>query len=199
MSVAREEPPRLTFEEYLRFEELSEVRHELVDGHLRAMDDVFAMSGGSNRHNRAANRISALLTGPFEDQGCRVYQQGEALRVADDRSYYPDVFVTCGPEVGPRHEDDARWVVEVLSPGTRATDEGEKSRAFLALPSLQGYLLVDTDAEYVEVRRPVPIDVPAGRFTVEIYPVGAGHRVDLGPVGLDVDELFERLNRLSPR
>jgi Uma2 family endonuclease len=56
--MARPQPPvktGLTFEDYLVFEETSEVKHEFVDGQL------FMMAGTTERHNRIAGRFYALL------------------------------------------------------------------------------------------------------------------------------------------
>jgi Uma2 family endonuclease len=42
-------------------------------------------------------------------------------------------------------------VVEVLSPSTRRIDEGEKKDAYLAIPSLTSYVLVEPDFPCVVV------------------------------------------------
>lgn len=61
------------------------------------------------------------------------------------RYYSPDLVLTCDPV-----NDVATFltspclVVEVLSPSTRDLDRREKLLAYTALPSVQGYLLVDT-------------------------------------------------------
>jgi Uma2 family endonuclease len=46
-------------------------------------------------------------------------------------------------------------IVEVLSRETRRTDEGEKKDAYLTIPSLQAYLLVEQEMPAVTVNRRV--------------------------------------------
>ena len=54
---------------------------------------------------------------------------------------YPDVTVVCGqPE----------FLDEVLSPTTRNFDLGDKTRAYLQIPSLTGLLLVEQDKVWIE-------------------------------------------------
>lgn len=61
------------------------------------------------------------------------------------RYYYPDFVITC-EEV----DDNASYlrspcfITEVLSKSTRNIDRREKLNDYTALPSVQGYLLVDT-------------------------------------------------------
>ena len=69
MTTGAHEQPPLSFEEYLRFEQLSDVRHEYVGG------QVFAMTGGSVRHGQMSQLIPALLLQGMEERG-----NGHALR-----------------------------------------------------------------------------------------------------------------------
>src|SRR5207253_204132 len=77
------------------------------------------------------------------------------------RFYYCDASVVCRPnERGSHFQDEPVVIFEVLSRSTRRADEGEKKDAYLTIPSLQVYLLVEqesptivafrrTDAEFV--------------------------------------------------
>ncbi|MGZ4650453.1 MAG: Uma2 family endonuclease, partial [Kineosporiaceae bacterium] len=103
----------LTLEAYLRLEALAEVRHEFVGG------QVFAMTGGSRRHGQLAGLSFAALQEGFAAGPCRVYSHDTKLRVPTGAVYYPDVFVACTEQDDPYVEDDARWVLEVLSETTR--------------------------------------------------------------------------------
>ena len=55
--MVREMPVKteLTFEDYVRFEMTSDVRHEFVEGNL------FVMPGGTKRHNFVTNRCVIRL------------------------------------------------------------------------------------------------------------------------------------------
>jgi Uma2 family endonuclease len=46
-------------------------------------------------------------------------------------------------------QDEPAVIVEVLSDSTRRTDEGEKRDAYLGIPSVTSYLLVDPDRPHV--------------------------------------------------
>ena len=60
------------------------------------------------------------------------------------RFYYPDVSVICRPNAPlDSYQDEPSAIVEVLSPATRRIDEGEKKDAYLSIPSLAVYLLIE--------------------------------------------------------
>jgi Uma2 family endonuclease len=47
-------------------------------------------------------------------------------------------------------------IVEILSPSTRQIDVSFKARDYLSLPSLQGYLLIDSERQAAELYRRLP-------------------------------------------
>ena len=184
MSSAAEQPPTFTFEEYLKLESVSEVRHEYVGGH------VYAMTGGSIRHGLLVQLINARLLAAFLPKGCRVHSHDTRLRIPDGRTYYPDVYVVCGPKAHPLYDSDAQWVVEVRSPTTAATDDREKSPAYMQLPSLEGYILADPDSRYLELRTPTDVGWSVSRYT-------DGAVLEAGAAGLDITEIFDQLDALD--
>jgi Uma2 family endonuclease len=130
----------LTVEEYLEREKAGEVRHEYLGGYL------YALAGGTGRHNRIAGNIHAHCWQLALDKPCRVYQEGMKLRLGD-AFYYPDVMVVCDKaEPDPYFETEPCILVEVLSASTRDIDLREKMLGYKSLPSLQVYLVVDSDA-----------------------------------------------------
>ncbi len=186
VSTAAEQPPSFSFEEYLKLEAVSEVRHEYVGGH------VYAMTGGSVRHGLLVQLINARLMAAFLPRGCRVHSHDTKVRIPDGRTYYPDAYVVCGPKAHPLYDDDAQWVVEVRSPTTATTDDREKSAAYVQLPSLQGYVLADPDSRYLEVRTPTETGWDVHRHV-------DGDVVKAGPAVLDITEIFDQLDALDPR
>jgi len=64
----------------------------------------------------------------------------------------PDVSVDCD-ESKPYYTETPIIIVEVLSKSTRKTDQTIKRRAYLNLPSLQEYVLIEQDFVDVEVIR----------------------------------------------
>lgn len=138
-------------QEYLASELTSPVRREYVAG------AVYAMTGGTTNHSRIAQNISSWLDNEFSNGPCEVFTGHMKVRIPLDAEfyfYYPDVFVA--GEVNPGDslfQDHPSMIVEVLSPSTRRIDEGEKKDHYLAIPSLQYYLLVDQDSPSVVIYR----------------------------------------------
>ena len=97
-----------------------------------------------------------------------------------DAYSYPDVFVTCSATDAQRNDakEEPTLVVEVLSPTTAAYDRGLKFEYYRTLPSLQEYVLIDTERPSVEVFR----RNSAGQWV--LYPFGHDTVVELASVGL---------------
>ena len=135
---------RMTVDEYLALEARSPVRHEYVGG------VAYAIAGASLRHSRIALNVAAHLRDVARARGCAVVLADVKVRAAQDRFYYPDVLVACGQaaEVELVVEQPS-LIAEVTSPSTRATDRREKLDAYLRIPSLQAYLIVDQRRRHV--------------------------------------------------
>jgi len=138
-----------TAEEFLAFEADSEFKHELIDG------EVYDMSGGTGEHSQIAANIIISLGNLLEASSCRVNTSDMMLKVSDDKYLYPDVSVVCGR---PEYEDDSRLalvnpilVVEVTSPSSADADRGYKREAYMRLPSVQAYLIIDQHRIYAEL------------------------------------------------
>lgn len=134
----------MSFRDYLAFEEKSTVKHEYVGG------EVYAMSGVTIRHGRIAFNVAAHLRTAARPRRCAIVLSEVKLRAAPDRFYYPDLILACGHagDVDLIIEEPS-LIVEVTSPGTRATDRREKLDAYLKIPSLRTYLVVDQRRRHV--------------------------------------------------
>ena len=73
------ESPRLTVEEYFKFDEKSEVRHEFNNGILRPMGDR------SERHNHLVGNAADIVKSVFRPRGCSVYTQSVKLEVVKNK------------------------------------------------------------------------------------------------------------------
>jgi Uma2 family endonuclease len=135
---------------------------------------------------------------------CHAVVDGASVKLATlgqtakgkDRVVEPDVLVYCGPKA-PRDAlsvPNPMIVVEVLSPGTAAFVSAAKLDAYFKHPSIQHYLMVDTDKPLVIHHRRTTDNVgdSAGSDAWMTRIVNSG-RLQLNPPGLDVDltELFE--------
>lgn len=152
MARALESPIHLF--DYLAQDNTSDQRHEYVGGR------VYAMTGGSMRHNRIALNIARLLGDRFDGTPCQVFINDMKLHVqAADCVYYPDVFVHCGSGVATseRVAADALLVVEVLSDSTAEIDRREKLVAYQKLPGIQAYWIVSQDGQRIEVHARSPL------------------------------------------
>src|SRR5919206_4091804 len=139
----------LSPEEYLAIERKAEYKSEYFDG------VVYAMAGGSERHNLIAANIIIALGVQLRDRPCRVYPSDLKVRVPNSRKFfYPDVSVVCGETQFADEERDVVLnpivVVEVLSESTAAFDRGKKFQSYQQIESLQEYLLVSQDEFVVE-------------------------------------------------
>ena len=175
----------MTVEEYFRFEESSEIKHEYVAG------EVYAMSGATVRHNRLAGNIFGRLFPVARRGPCDVFMAEMRVEVARDRYYYPDVAIVCTPVA----ESDivARSpcvVVEVTSPSTARIDRGEKLDAYRSISSLQAYLILDHRRRRVERHWRGALGSEWRREET----VGEGRvRVPCLDVELTLDEIYERV------
>ena len=147
--MSRAAPVRtgLTFDEYLKVEEQSPVKHEFVHGQM------FMLAGASDRHNRLAGRLYARLL-DAETGFCQTFFADMKVRTPDGSSYYPDLLVTCDEDDNDTYVKRLPClVVEVLSGSTEAVDRGEKLLNYQKLGSLQGYVLLSQDLPRAEVYR----------------------------------------------
>lgn len=144
---------KITEEEYLRLLLESEVKYEYVDGF------VYAQASATNIHNLISGNIYALLHTVAKLAGCRTYQNDMRLRLQPQQGYksvhyFPDVMVSCEALA-----NDAMsltrpcLIVEVLSPSTRTTDKSYKAERYRKIPSLQVYLMVDSQSRSAALYR----------------------------------------------
>jgi Uma2 family endonuclease len=148
--------------DYLAGELVSPIKHEYLGG------IVYAMAGARNLHNRIATNTLGSLYGRLFGRPCQPFNSDTKIRIRlpdQTRFYYPDVSVVCRPNPdADSYQDDPAVLVEVVSPGTRRIDEGEKKEAYLSIASLNVYMLVEQEAPVVTVHR----RTDAG-FTREVY------------------------------
>ena len=149
--TAAEKLNAISVEDYLAGELASRVKHEYLGGY------VYAMAGARNVHNVIATNALVALGSRLRGKRCQPFNSDTKIRVrltTHLRFYYPDASVICRPNPpGDSWQDDPVVIVEVLSKGTRRIDEGEKKDAYLTVPTLAAYLLVEQDAAAVVVHR----------------------------------------------
>lgn len=178
----------LTEQEYLASEALSPLRREYVDGF------VYAQTGASLPHNRIASNVLGILLPAARERGCWTYAADMKVRVhrlGQLRYHYPDLVVVCEPHDDLRQaESQPCLIVEILSRSTRQVDMTFKAQDYLSLPSLQGYLLVDSEARAAELYRRLPgggwtqetmqdtLTLPCVNVALSLGEIYAGVRLD---------------------
>jgi Uma2 family endonuclease len=141
MIAANDNPPRLTPDQYLIWEESQLEKHEYIDG------EVYAMGGGSVNHGRIAIRLTSLLEAHLEGGNCITGNSDIKVKSANSPNYtYPDASVTCDErdKATPQYITYPCLIVEVLSESTEASDRGGKFRLYRQNPVLQDHLLVSS-------------------------------------------------------
>lgn len=141
--------------EYLRWEREQAEKHEYHLG------EVFAMAGGSPRHNFLSAAVAAELRSALRERGCHVLSSDQRISNQQGQDYvYADAVAADGGLQLEEGTTDVRAnpkiVGEVLSPSTEAYDRGAKWAAYQAVPSLTDYILVAQDSVRVEHFRREP-------------------------------------------
>jgi Uma2 family endonuclease len=177
----------ISVDDYLAGELESPIKHEYVAG------VVYAMAGARNTHNEIGGNAFASLHLRLRGRECRPCNSDTKIRLrlgTQIRFYYPDTSVTCRPNAGDdSFQDEPVVLFEVLSRGTRRTDLGEKKDAYLAVPSLKVYVVIEQDSPTVVAFR----RTDAG-FVQELY-AGLDAVLPLPEIDteLPLAEIYERV------
>ncbi|MEQ9354864.1 Uma2 family endonuclease [Coleofasciculus chthonoplastes] len=150
MITTREHYQKMTAEEYLEWEAKQEFRHEYIDG------EILAMTGGTLPHNDIALNLYRTLYPHIRQRGCRVNVSDAKVQARkNSRYFYPDLVISCDPDDLKARDfiQNPKVIVEVLSPGTANYDRTKKLKYYRQIPSLQEYVLVDSEEIVVEVYR----------------------------------------------
>jgi Uma2 family endonuclease len=139
--TAAEKLELVSVDDYLAGELKSAVKHEYLGGM------VYAMAGARNAHNLIATNAVGVLHAGLRGKKCRPFNSDTKIRVrlpTQWRFYYPDASVVCHPNPpDDSFQDEPVVIVEVVSEATRRIDEGEKKDAYLSIPSLSTYVLLE--------------------------------------------------------
>jgi len=137
----------MTVEEYFQLEENDpDTRYEYIDGH------VYAMAGGTANHDTIKSNMQRILWHLLRGGKCRVYSSDMKVYISETRYFHPDVTVTCDPlDRGRLQAIQSPWLsVEVLSPTTELSDRTWKLKNYCAHPTIEEYVLVDSQSLKVE-------------------------------------------------
>lgn len=135
----------MSFEEFLRYEEFSNEKHEFHRGL------VVSMPGGTLEHSRCAVGATRELGLLSLGSKCEVLNGDMGIYVEEeDRFLYPDATVLRGkPKFWNKNRRALRnpkMIVEVLSPSTRDYDMPTEFLKYCRLDSFDEYLSLEANA-----------------------------------------------------
>lgn len=137
--------------DYLNAERDAVEKHEWIDGL------VAEVQGGTYRNSRIAANIIGNLHSTLRGDSCFVLESNMRLWMKESNRYtYPDIQIVCGqPHFDPLDRRQTTImnptvVFEVLSDSTEANDRGPKFQGYIAMPTVQAYVLVSSRVPRVE-------------------------------------------------
>jgi Uma2 family endonuclease len=140
----------MTLEEFLRWDDGTDTRYELIASY------PVAMAPPAEAHRilavRLVSRIDAALAGR---RPCNAQIEPGVVRPDRADSYYvPDIAVTCEPnEPGRQAMVDPILIVEILSPSTERTDRRFNLPAYQTIESVREIMFIDADSHHAELYR----------------------------------------------
>lgn len=173
---------KISEQDYLAGEEHAEVKHEYING------QVFAMTGTTDDHNVISGSLYVALYQHLSDGSCTPYI-ADVMVKASSNFFYPDLMVVCEPDPSDtsRLKHAPAVVVEVLSPSTRKRDITSKKVAYLNLPSLQEYIMIEQDKCEVQVFR------RKDNWASTYYVLGDIITLDSIDFSISVEQIYERV------
>ncbi len=129
-------------QEYILFEEKSELKHELFNGNL------ITMSGVSTDHNEITLNIAILLRQLLKGTAYKVFIEAVKVKTPLGNFFYPDVMV-CHPNPDKYFSTEPIVIVEILSESTRKYDVVDKFIQYQKIDSLHYYLCVEPEQQSV--------------------------------------------------
>jgi Uma2 family endonuclease len=173
----------ITEQEFVDGEQNAQVKHEFIDG------QVYAMTGTTDDHNSISGNIYVAMHQQLRGQPCKPFI-ADVMVKAGTNMFYPDVMVICEADDADtsRVKHAPTVIVEVLSRSTRRTDITTKKIAYMNLPSLQEYLLVEQDKCEITVFR------RNESWASTYYVIGDKVTLDSIDVTLTVEDIYERVN-----
>ena len=178
----------ISIEDYLAFEETTPAKHELFRGR------VYAMAGGSSNHSNIIVSLTQACGRSLQGRKpCRFVGENQKVVIGEEGSgFRPDGAIACPPNDLNRQQgtyDNPTVIFEVLSPGTADFDRTDKGDDYKTLPSLQDYVLIESEKVRVEVFSRQADGVWGQRVYL---PGTTAHLPSLG-IDLPLDELYENV------
>lgn len=180
-AIRQAHAPWISEEQYLREESTRETKHEYIDGY------IYAMAGASRNHERIAGNVFGELRAFLKTSPCEAFSSDLKIKVGN-KFFYPDAMVVCDePDPKEYYTQTPILIVEVLSRSSRRMDETVKRDAYLGLPSLREYVVIEQDIVDVEVYR------RSESWVSKHYFMGDEVRFESIGLAMAVEEIYARV------
>jgi len=140
----------MTLAEFLRWEDGTDTRYELIGGL------PMAMAPPARPHGVLCVRLGAAIDGALRSRRpCMAQTEAGIVRPDRDDTYYvADLAVTWSPyRRGEQLVNAPILIVEILSAGTEKHDLQVKVPAYREIDSVNEILLIDSESIYAEILR----------------------------------------------
>jgi Uma2 family endonuclease len=183
MSLAKKLDNKISEEDYLAGELISDVKYEYIDG------EVFAMAGASTKHNLITKNTLYQLENQLRNKNsaCDVFSSDMKVKITDTSKsfFYPDAMVICDKNNSDDYfQDSPTIIVEVLSKSTRRNDLSTKKLFYFNIPSLQEYMVIEQNLCEVEVFR------KSDNWTSTVYFLGDNITFASLDITLSVEDIY---------
>lgn len=169
-------------EDYLTDELSRDRKHQLIDGH------IVMMAGASINHERISVNILTEFRNHLKSSPCEPLGSDMKVKIGSN-FFYPDAMVDCHfDESRPYYTESPSIIVEVLSKSTRRMDETRKKFAYINIPALQEYVLIEQEFVDIEVIR------RSEGWVSKHYFLGDTVTLESIDLSLSVAEIYHRVN-----
>ena len=188
MPLAKKTENKVSENDYLEGELISDIKHEYIDG------IVYAMSGASKNHNRISQNISRELGNLFKQiqSSCEVFSSDMKIRESNNtvKYFYPDVLVTCDTDDNENeyYTNSPVIIFEVLSKSTRKYDLTDKKLYYFNIPILEEYVVIEQDFCRIEVFK------KSENWRVTSYFLGDSIHFASLDIRLSVEDIYYQVN-----
>jgi len=181
-------------QEYLELERAAEYKSEYYQG------EIFAMAGAGRNHNGINENLSVRIGHYLLNKKCRTYSRDLRIHIPANGLYtYPDLVVVCGKQKYLDEQADTllnpKVIIEISSKSTIGYDRGEKFQLYRSIPSLQEYVLIDSQRIAAEVNRRNPLGFWA--LMSEAYDLESS--IELASIGLTISlrDIYNQIENIG--
>ena len=180
LTMTAQPEKKYTPEEYLELERAAEFRSEYYDG------EIFEMPTSRHDHSHIKANLAPIIGLFLRGKKCRSYSTDLRIHAPASNFFaYPDVLVVCEREEFIEAETDTllnpKTIIEILSERTEEYDRGKKFQLYRSIPSLEEYILIDSERVSAEVWRK-----ERGVWTLMLEASDLESSIEMASIGLKI-------------